>query len=249
MDPVTDVDNPATLAIPTYVELAWHGDDSRRPGPRRSLDMRAIARAGVELADERGIDHVSMRTVGARLGITGMGLYRYVGSKDALLALMIDEAVGPPDLPAYGRAGWRVRLSAWAYAARSRFEAHPWILGIALPDPPALPHQIQWTELGLEALQPTRLAETEKLSVLLLVTVYVRGQTQLATGLGRRERHNDDNPGPAYAQMLLRLADPEHFPHLVAAMTQHADDPPADFADDEFRFGLDTILEGIASRA
>jgi Tetracyclin repressor-like, C-terminal domain len=79
--------------------------------------------------------------------------------------------------------------------------------------------------------------------------VNVRGQTQLATGQGRRDRQNDDNPGSAYAQMLRQLADPEHFPRLVAAMTQHADVPPADFADEEFRFGLNTILDGIAGRA
>ena len=236
------------MGIPDYVDLAWHGDDSRRPGPRRSLHMRAIAAAGVELADEGGLGHVSMRTVGARLGMTSMGLYRYVRAKDELLALMIDEAIGPPDFPDYGQACWRDRLSAWAYAARSRLEAHPWVLSVSLPDPPALPYQIQWTERGLEALQPTRLTETEKLSALLLVNVYVRGQTQLATGLGHRIRPGD-NPGPQYAQMLLRLADPEHFPRLVAAMTQRAAAPPADFADDEFRFGLDTVLDGIACRA
>jgi AcrR family transcriptional regulator len=236
------------MGVPDYVDLAWHGDDSRRPGPRRSLHARAIAAAGVELADEGGLGRVSMRTVGARLGMTSMGLYRYVRAKDELLALMIDEAIGPPDFPAYDQPGWRDRLSAWAYAARSRLEAHPWVLAVSLPDPPALPHQIQWTERGLEALQPTRLAETEKLSALLLVNVYVRGQTQLATGLGRGVQ-SGDNPGPQYARMLLQLADPERFPRLVAAMTQRATAPPADFADDEFRFGLGTVLDGIACRA
>jgi AcrR family transcriptional regulator len=236
------------VGTPGYVDLAWHGDDGRRPGPRRSLQIRAIAAAGVELADQGGLGRVSMRTVGARLGMTSMGLYRYVQSKDELLALMIDEALGPPDFPAYGQESWRDRLSAWAYAARSVFEAHPWVLGVSLPDPPALPNQTQWTERGLEALQPTRLAETEKLSALLLVNVYVRGQTQLATGLARGVRPGDD-PGPRYARMLLRLADPERFPRLTAAMAQHAAAPPADFADDAFRFGLSTVLDGIACRA
>jgi AcrR family transcriptional regulator len=236
------------MGIPHYLDLAWHGDDGRRPGPRRSLHIGAIAAAGVELADQGGLGRVSMRAVGARLGMTSMGLYRYVQSKDELLALVIDQAIGPPDFPAYGQAAWRDRLSAWAYAARSRFEDHPWVLGVSLPDPPALPYQTQWTERGLEALQPTRLAETEKLSALLLVNVYVRGQTQLATGLARGIRPGD-NPGPRYARLLLRLAAPERFPRLTAAMTRHADAPPADFADAQFRFGLTTVLDGIACRA
>jgi AcrR family transcriptional regulator len=241
----------ATLSIPDYVDLAWHGDDGKRPGPRRSLHVREIAAAGIELADEGGLGRVSMRSVGAKLGMTSMGLYRYVQAKDELLALMIDEAIGPPDFPAYGQAGWRERLSAWAYAARSRLEAHPWVLTVSLPDPPTLPHQIEWTERGLEALVATRLAETEKLSALLLVNVYVRGQTQLATGLPGSAKTDDDgsvNPGARYAGMLLALADPQRFPHLVTAMTQHAASPPADFADDEFRFGLSTVLDGIARR-
>jgi AcrR family transcriptional regulator len=241
-------DEAGASGIPDYVHLAWHGDDGRRPGPRRSLQMRAIAAAGVELADEGGLSRVSMRAVGARLGMTSMGLYRYVQAKDELLALMVDEAIGPPDFPAYGQASWRDRLSAWAYAARSRFETHPWVLGLSLPDPPALPHQIQWTERGLDALHPTRLAEAEKLSALLLVNVYVRGQTQLATGLARGVRPGD-NPGPRYARMLMRLTDQERFPRLTAAMTQRATDAPSDFADEAFRFGLATILDGIARHA
>ena len=122
------------------------------------------------------------------------------------------------------------------------------MLGVSPPDPPALPHQIQWTERGLDALAPTRLAEAEKLSALLLTNVYVRGQTQLATGLTSQVRPGG-NPGSQYAQMLLRLTDPERFPRLTAAMTPRAALPPANFADDAFRSGLNTILDGIACRA
>lgn len=247
-DPAAAPGGPGTAGVPDYVDLAWHGDDGRRPGPRRSLQLHAIAAAGVALADEGGLGRVSMRAVGARLGMTSMGLYRYVHAKDELLALIIDEALGPPDFAAYGQAGWRDRLTAWAYAARARLEAHPWVLSVSLPDPPALPYQIQWTERGLEALQPTRLAETEKLSALLLVNVYVRGQVQLASGLTSRVRPGD-NPGPQYARMLLRLADAERFPRLIAAMTERAKARPGDFATDEFRFGLGTVLDGIACRA
>jgi AcrR family transcriptional regulator len=235
------------MRIPDYVELAWHGDDGKRPGPPRSLHMKAIAAAGVELADQGGIGKVSMRTVGAKLGMTAMGLYRYVRAKDELLALMIDEAMGPPGFSEQGVEGWRDRLSAWAYAVRSRLEAHPWVLQVSLPDPPALPFQVEWTERGLAALETTRLTENERLSALLLVNVYVRGQTQLASGLGDRGPH-EGNSGVPYARMLLALADRARFPHLVAAMTQNAAEPSGTFADDAFRVGLETVLDGIACR-
>jgi AcrR family transcriptional regulator len=235
-----------TGGVPPYIALASHGDDTSRPGPRRSLDIRAIAATGVSLADEAGLGGVSMRSVGARLGMTSMGLYRYVRSKDELVALMIDEALGPPDFADYGVKPWRDRLIAWSYAARSRYEAHPWVLAVSLPEPPALPNQIAWTERGLDAIWPTNMTENEKLSALLLVNVYVRGQTQLATGFGRARP--DGNQDAQYARLLLSLADPERFPHLVAAMTSRATSPRADFADHEFEFGLDTVLNGIALR-
>jgi AcrR family transcriptional regulator len=232
-------------SVPGYLAIAWHGASDKRPGPQRSLDLRAIAAAGISLADEGGLEGVSMRSVGARLGITSMGLYRYVHSKDELLALMIDEALGPPNFPA-AKGDWRDQLTAWSYAARARFEAHPWVLNVSLPDPPALPNQIQWTERGLEGMRSTQLSATEKLSVLLLINVYVRGQTQLASALQGAEP--EKNAGGRYARLLLRLADPERFPHLVTAMTEQAASPPADFAYDAFTFGLNTVLDGIAHR-
>lgn len=238
---------PAHLdGVPGYLVAAWHGDAGRRPGPRRSLDLRTIAVAGVALADDGGVACVSMRSVAAKLGMSSMGLYRYVQSKHELLALMIDQALGPPDIPAYGTAAWRDRLTTWSYAARARYEAHPWVLNVSLPDPPALPNQSQWTERGLEALTPTGLTETEKLSALLLVNVYVRGQTQLAAGLA--QARPSESPVDEYARLLLRLVEPERFPCLVAAMTQRSMSPPGDFAEDEFRFGLNTILDGISCR-
>jgi hypothetical protein len=160
---------------------------------------------------------------------------------------MIDAALGPPDFPANGSEPWRDRLVAWSFAARARYEAHPWVLAVSLPEPPALPNQIAWTERGLEALWPTTMTESEKLSALLLVNVYVRGQTQLATGFGQAQ--TDDNQDAQYARLLLSLVDPDRFPRLVAVMTSRATYPRADFADHEFGFGLDTLLNGIALRA
>lgn len=232
--------------LPGYLVTAWKGDERARPGPRRSLNLRAIAAAGIALADEGGLVSVSMRSVGAMLGMTSMSLYRYVQSKDELLAIMIDEALGPADFPRYGRAGWRKRLTTWSTEARARYRAHPWVLSVSLPDPPALPNQIQWTERGLEALERTQLSENEKLSALLLVNVYVRGQVQLSSGFAPEQPGGV--PGADYTQTLLRLIDRDRFPHLTAAMTQRLISPPADFAEHEFTFGLSTLLDGLSRR-
>src|SRR5260370_2913188 len=52
---------------------------------------QAILDAAVALADERGLDAVSMRAVAERVGVTPMALYPHVGSKAELLDGMIGE--------------------------------------------------------------------------------------------------------------------------------------------------------------
>src|ERR1700722_15335805 len=97
--------------IPAYAGRLWKGDQGTRPGPKRSLDMHALARAGMRLADAAGLDAVSMRAVSADMGMSSMALYRYVKSKQELLLMMVDEACGPP--PATRAApgqGWREGL-------------------------------------------------------------------------------------------------------------------------------------------
>lgn len=237
--------------IPAYAQLAWRGDHEIRPGPRRSLDMHALAAAGVRLADTRGLAAVSMRTVAAEMGVASMALYRYVQSKHELLLLMVDEALGPPQASAKPSGGWRDRLAAWAYAYRDRLQAHPWIMAVPVAEPPILPYQVHWTEEGLDALAATPLTEQQKLSSLVLVNVYVRGQTQLSLGFDASldgPAGADGAAGVRYGRRLLALADPGRYPRLTAAVTSGSLEDGSDFATGEFAFGLNTVLDGMAAR-
>jgi len=237
--------------IPAYAQLAWRGDHEIRPGPRRSLDMHALAAAGVRLADTRGLAAVSMRTVAAEMGVASMALYRYVQSKHELLLMMVDEAFGPPQASATPSGGWRDRLAAWAHAYRDRLQAHPWVMAVPVAEPPILPYQVQWTEAGLDALAATPLTEQQKLSSLVLVNVYVRGQTQLSLGFDASldaPAGADKDAGVRYGRRLLALADPGRFPRLTAAVTSGSLEDGSDFATGEFDFGLNTVLDGMAAR-
>ncbi|MFD2352094.1 TetR/AcrR family transcriptional regulator [Nonomuraea ferruginea] len=80
------------------MELLWRdaaGD------PRQGLSVDAIVRAGIEVADAEGLSGLSMRKVAERLGFTTMSLYRHVPSRDHLVDLMRDAAIGalPPPPP------------------------------------------------------------------------------------------------------------------------------------------------------
>ena len=59
-------------------------------GPKPGLTVEQIVGAAVALADEEGIEQLSMRKVADRLGTGAMSLYRYVPGKTELLELMYD---------------------------------------------------------------------------------------------------------------------------------------------------------------
>ncbi|MFC3544144.1 TetR/AcrR family transcriptional regulator [Nonomuraea ferruginea] len=85
------------MAYVDPVELLWRdaaGD------PRQGLSVDAIVRAGIEVADAEGLSGLSMRKVAERLGFTTMSLYRHVPSRDHLVDLMRDAAIGALPPPA-----------------------------------------------------------------------------------------------------------------------------------------------------
>jgi AcrR family transcriptional regulator len=228
--------------LPASLEAAWGRRARPTKGPKPGLTLERIVEAAVALAQAEGIGAVSMARVAGELGSSPMSLYRYVAAKDELLALMVDAALGPVPPPAADE-DWRAGLTRWAWGYHDALRQHPWALQVPISGPAVTPNLTAWLEDGLQSLAPTGLPEAQKLSVMLLLSGYVRNEATLAASIGAV-------PGgeimPAWGRLLARLTDPEDFPALHAALGSEAfaqDDEP----DDEFVFGLERVLDGIAS--
>lgn len=223
----------------------WDEHGRSAAPPRPGLSRARIVDVAVELADADGLAALSMGKVAARLGFTTMSLYRHVASKDELLLLMQDAAVGPPP-PVEPSRGWRAGLERWAWDVLARFRAHPWILQtLPMFGPPATPHQLAWLERGLAALAAVPLGEGEKVSTILLIDTHVFGDLQFAafdepTAAGAAD--------PAAYGALLAGLDRERFPAVHRAVEGGAFAPgpdPAGERDADFAFGLARILDGV----
>lgn len=233
--------------LPASIAAAWGLRERPTKGPKRGLSLQRIVEAGVKVAASEGLAAVSMNRVAAELGTSAMSLYRYVASKDELLDLMVDAALGPPPPPPPRDEGWRAGLSRWAWATLAAFRRHLWTLQVPISAPPATPNQIAWLERGLRALQDTGLTEAEKLSVMLLLTGFVRNEASLAASIAaalRASGSTDQEMMSAYGRLLSRVADPGRFPALHAVIAAGVLDAP-DAPDDQFAFGLARILDGI----
>jgi AcrR family transcriptional regulator len=232
--------------LPASIEQAWGVRQRPTKGPKRGLSLERIVDAAVKIAGSDGLAAVSMSRVAADLGASTMSLYRYVAAKDELLVLMLDAATGaPPDVPVPGE-DWRAGLARWAWAERAALHRHPWAVRVPLTGPPATPNQIAWLERGLRCLRDTRLAEGEKLGVVILLSSYVWRAAMIAIDLSAAGATSPASAA-AYGRALARVTDPERFPALHALLASgifEQPDDPDDIAA-EFDFGLQRILDGI----
>jgi AcrR family transcriptional regulator len=233
--------------LPASIEIAWGLRERPSKGPKPGLSLERIVQAAVRIAASEGLAAVSMGKVAAELGVGTMSLYRYVGAKDELLVLMSEAAfdAGPPALVPGER--WREGLSRWAWRLFEVMRENSWMLRMPITGPPATPNQLAWMENGLTALRGSGLTESAKISVMLLLSGFVRNEATVSTELGiayAASGATEQEGAAAYGRLLARLITPERYPAIAAAMAAgvatEEDSPEIRFA-----FGLERVLDGI----
>ena len=102
--------------------------------PRVPLSRERVLRAAVDLADEGGIESLTMRGLGQKLGVEAMSLYNHVANKDDILDGMVDavmseinDAVSEIDVPS---GEWRTAMRRRVLSAREILLRHPWAPGV-----------------------------------------------------------------------------------------------------------------------
>jgi AcrR family transcriptional regulator len=255
-------DEPAGTPLPRVLAIAWGRAEPATRGPRAALGIDAIVATAIALADEEGLEALSMSNLAQRLGYSPMSLYRHVPSKEDLLALVQDAAFGDPPAAPPAAEGWRDGLASWARDVTAAYLAHPWVLDIPIAGPPAMPHQIAWLDRVLTVVATTPLTSVERLSVGVLLGGYARDQAQLARDFARgraRSGLTDEQVYPEYERVLRQLVSPDRFPAVHALVTEGGPtdgegeeqgppvEPGGDGHDAEFEFGLQRILDGIAA--
>jgi AcrR family transcriptional regulator len=235
----------AAAPLGTGIAAAWGVRAPAGRGPKPGLTLERIVATAVRIADAEGLAAVSMNRVAKELQTGAMSLYRYVESKQELLALMIDAAIGEvPPTPATG--DWRTRLERWARATVQAMRAHPWAANAPIAGPPLAPHAVAWFEDALAALAGTGLSADEIPSVVLMLSGYVSNHVTVMSQVAENFLEAGDAAMRGYADTLRALTDAERFPALHAILAAGVFDR-ADPPDAEFEFGLQRILDGIAA--
>ncbi|NBD24149.1 TetR/AcrR family transcriptional regulator [Paenibacillus glycinis] len=246
-----ETEDEALLQLPRGVALSWGIVKQGKRGPKGELSINQIVAAAIAIADQDGLQAVSMSRVAQSLGYTTMSLYRYITSKDDLLLLM-QEAVCEIPVPAdESGQDWREGLRAYVRESVAVFVKHPWYGDMPITSVPVTPNIIGWIDWVLRVMRPLQLDDFEKMSIMLLLSSYAR-----STGLIRRDMVNairaggspEDFMGVSMSAALKRLVKPERYPDLYPVVMSgiYAGEREAESTvGDDLEFGLERILDGI----
>ena len=205
--------------------------------PRNSLSHARVVEAAFELADDDGLDALTIRAVATRLGVKPMSLYRHVASKDDLLDALVERMYAEFETPDPRRPDWRAQLRRRASSVREVLVRHPW--AIALIE----------TRTGLD--RPFTFAHAEAVLATLISAgcsprVASRAFVVLdsyAYGFAMQEvSMPSTNPGEGITDEFVDAM--RQYPSLAVVMAAVMADASYDFGA-EFHAGLDLVLDGI----
>ncbi|HWN39291.1 MAG TPA: TetR/AcrR family transcriptional regulator C-terminal domain-containing protein [Gammaproteobacteria bacterium] len=212
--------------------------NSRRSAARRvPLDRRTIAREALRIIDAAGLEQLSMRRLGAELGVEGMSIYHHFASKaellDGVLELLLEEMAPPAD--DYGPPLTRLRRTFEATRMVAIRHPHAFVL---LPTRRFNTDQaLEYYEHLLRLFRDAGLDAGQSARFFRLLAGFVTG-AGLAE-IGSRAQQPDATP-----IRLEQFSDPERFP-LVSAIVPEL---RVSNLDAIFAFGLDVIFDALQAR-
>jgi AcrR family transcriptional regulator len=217
---------------------------------RAPLTRERVLRAAVELADERGIESLTMRNLGHALGVEAMSLYNHVANKEDLLDGVIEVIVGEvlaavdEIAPPSHAAEWKPVVRRRILAAREVLLRHRWAPAVIESRTTMPPTLLRYYDslLGLmrEAGFSLDLAHH---------ALHALGSRALGFSQELFVAEADEVPPELAAVMLRQMS---AYPHLTELMRLVSHDPESTLGraggcDDqfEFEFGLDLLLDGL----
>ncbi|HEX8508350.1 MAG TPA: TetR/AcrR family transcriptional regulator C-terminal domain-containing protein [Propionibacteriaceae bacterium] len=217
--------------------------------PRRALDQLSILHEAVRFIDEHGVQNLTMRRLGSRLGVEAMALYRYVPGREQLLdgvvEVVMDELYRNTMQPADNSATWTEYLQRMAHGVRKLALAHPQVFPLVATRPPAAPwlrpplRSLRWVEAFLEGLVRHGFDGRASVTVYRAFSTFLLGHLLLETStlggeMGLSEEEDTE---------FIESNDLRHYPMVTNFSADLSDNAYVD----EFEESLEDLLDRLAS--
>ena len=202
---------------------------------RRPLSRRRILEAAVRFVDSEGLEALSMRRLGAELGVEAMSLYNHVPNKEALLDGMVELLLGELEIPSESE-GWENRIRKAYRAFRRLAHEHPNVFPLLLVRPPDTMDGVCLVEEFLKTLGEAGFDPETSLYAFRALSSYASGYA-IAEIRGFAME-------PAGSRLGAPTLPRDDFPHIheLEGRLETVDH------DAEFEFGLDLIIAGLKEK-
>ena len=145
------------------------------------LTREKILDAALAILDRDGLDGLSMRKLGAAVGVEAMSLYNHFASKDALLDGIHERILVSLEAP--GARSWQAFVRGQALALHRALLAHPNAIPLFATRPAATPAAIERLDEFLRILRDAGFNAMQALSIVQLVAQLVVGHAMWSSGV------------------------------------------------------------------
>jgi AcrR family transcriptional regulator len=210
---------------------------NRRTEPRVPLSRERVLRAAIALADDGGIESLSMRKLGQELGVEAMSLYNHVANKDDILGGILELVASEIELAPSG-ADWKTTMRQRAVSAHEVLSRHPWACSLWMTSRTLSPARMRYAESVLRGLREAGFSNDLTYHAFHVLQSHVMGFT-----LQERNLEFDAEELEELAATFLREFPADEYPDLAEHVRQHMEPRPR--YQGTFEFGLDLILDGL----
>jgi AcrR family transcriptional regulator len=187
------------------------GGDTRRP-----LDQAKIVEAAIAILDAEGADGLSMRRLGASLGITAPTIYWHVGNKEDLLDIAYDEVMAELPEPAAIDGDWREIVRSSLDELRAMTLRHRWYPALYFARPGIGPNSLRFWAGLTEVLGRAGFSGPELDHALCMLTDHVVGTAAIQVSF---DNWLAGDPGDIAATRSYVLDAVKQYPAYAANIT------------------------------
>ena len=199
---------------------------------RQPLNRWRVLEEAVRFVDREGLDALTMRKLGAELGVEAMSLYNHVPNKSALLDGMVEVLLAKLEIPPENH-DWEERIRQGYRAFRRLAHEHPNVFPLLVDRPPDTMDGVWLVEEFLRTLEEAGFGKETALHAFRALSSYTFGYAMSEIRGFALE--------PDGSRLGAHTLSPEEFPRIseLGPQLERIDH------DAEFEFGFDLIMEGL----
>jgi len=206
---------------------------ARRPLTRERVLLKALA-----LADEGGVESLTMRKLGEALGVEAMSLYNHVDGKDDVLRGILDVVLAEVE-PAASGGDWTAAARAAAISFHDALQRHRWAPALLMSAVHVTPARVDHVEALLRLLREAGFTPDQTYHAYHVIAGHIFGFSLWEAG----HAASADELAAAGADVVRRIP-LDAYPYVAEHYEQHVSGGPGDGVG-AFELALDLILDGL----